>query len=305
MGKIKTYYTFPNLITIPQRGNISIRQKRANKIENKLKYKFNFNLVEVPADFIKNVSEMRATNLSMGEMLLSERVVKSIYTNEPEPNNKYILHTEPSLPRTLPKDSIKKSITPKLQWYDSGWLKKFIKFLLLLIDFFNIPPIGIEVHPGKSDRKQNNYISFSNALQMVFEEIQNSYHYMPIILIENRTGQFIQDGVSIRDFWDYFKKYFPDLVEYIGIILDIQQFFTVTRNDFIQELSLIPFDSLYGIHIHKKHRAPNLNDNIPWKSVFTFLENIRKDRPFFILPEVHHEKQLIETINFIKTNEFI
>ena len=61
--KYPVYYTFPNLSTIKQRGNVSIRWKRSREIEKKINQPFNFNLVEVPADFIKTSKEMRKTGL--------------------------------------------------------------------------------------------------------------------------------------------------------------------------------------------------------------------------------------------------
>jgi len=296
-------FTFPNLSTIPQRGNVSIRWEIANKIERKYNLNIKFDMVEVPADFIKNPREMEKTKLLVGDMLLTEKVIESIYSKETNSTNKYILHTEPSLSRKLPKNVEKKSLTPKLQWYDSNWVFNFKKYLFLLIDHFIKPPIAIEIHPGTSDHKKNNFFSFSMAIERIIKEIKERYNYNPLIMIENRTGHIIQDGENIKYFWNYFKQTYPDISDNFGIILDVQQFFTVTKSNFNNQLALIPPEAVCGAHIHTKHRAPSDNDYIPWNNVFNFLKKVNKNRGLYILPEVHNENQLIPTIKFIIDNQ--
>jgi hypothetical protein len=82
-----------------------------------------------------------------------------------------------------------------------------------------------------------------------------------------------------------------------GIVLDIQQLFTRTRSNLLDELRAIPTGSVKGIHIHStKHRTPSESDPIPWRTVFPWIE----DNPdgVIINPEVHHRKQVHENIHF-------
>ncbi len=295
-------YAFPNLSSIPQRGNISIRLKKAREIEQKNNLKKKFEMVEVPADFTKNQTEMKKTGLIMGEMLLSQNVIESIYEREEFPSNKYILHTEPSLSRSYIVDNKKKSFTPKLQWYDLNWLKNFEKQLFLLIEYFRAPPKAIELHPGISNRGKNTIKTFTKAIQIIIDDIKSKLNLDPLIMIENRTGQIIQDGKSIASFWNYFKREFPNYTSNVGIILDIQQFYTVTKMDFLMQLNKIPLEAIRGAHIHTKHCAPKINDVIPWKVVFNFLKKINESRNLLILPEVHSISHLIKTMNFIYIN---
>ena len=300
--KFSIKFTFPNLSSIPQRGNVSNRLKKAREIEKKNKLKTVFDMVEVPADFTKNQTEMKRSGLSIGEMLLSQHAIESIYEREEFPSNKYILHTEPSLSRPYVVDKKKKSLTPKLLWYDLDWVKNFEKQLFLLIEFFNAPPKAIELHPGISNRGKNSIKTFTKAIQIIVDDVKSKLNQAPLIMIENRTGQIIQDGESIANFWNYFKRELPNYTSDVGIILDIQQFYTVTKSDFLTQLNKIPIEAICGAHIHTKHCAPNIQDVIPWRAVFNFLKKINESRNLFILPEVHSLSHLIKTMNFIDIN---
>lgn len=295
-------YTFPNLVSIPQRGNISTRLKIARDFEKNNKLKAIFDMIEVPADFTKNLTEMKKTGLGIGEMLLSQNAIESIYKKEESPSNRYILHTEPSLSRRYKVDDVKKNFTPKLLWYDLDWLKNFETQLFLLIEFFNAPPKAIELHPGISNRGINTIKTFAKAIQIVVDDIKSKLDETPLIMIENRTGHIIQDGESMASFCNYFKREFPNYTSNVEIILDIQQFYTVTKENFKAELDKIPTEFICGAHIHTKHQAPSLDDLIPWQYVFEFLRSVNKTKDLYILPEVHNEKQLVRTINFIEEN---
>jgi hypothetical protein len=56
--------------------------------------------IEMPADFIKNKTEIELTGLDLGSTLTKEAVVALYEPGTPSKNLAYILHTEPSLPRT-------------------------------------------------------------------------------------------------------------------------------------------------------------------------------------------------------------
>ena len=87
-----------------------------------------------------------------------------------------------------------------------------------------------------------------------------------------------------------------DLKSTLGIILDIQQLFTRTKGNSLDELHAIPAGTVKGLHIHSKHRIPSESDPIPWRDVFPWI----KESPdgVIINPEVHHRKQVHETIQF-------
>ncbi len=84
---------------------------------------------------------------------------------------------------------------------------------------------------------------------------------------DNTFRQHIQNEADINDFWRLFKDKYPDLVRHVGIMLDIQQLYAVTKDNFISEFDKIPKDCLYGAHIHTKHGIPPISDDIPWKHV--------------------------------------
>lgn len=298
--KYKINFTFPNLNTIPQRGNLSIRKQKIRNLENKIGPRIKFSFVEIPADFIKNETESKKAKLGVGGILSSKSEVESIYSIEDKPSNRYILHTEPSLPRTYMDGEKKKTVTPKLCWHDPVWLNQFINQISLIFDYFKKPSLAIEIHPGVSNRNNNTLTTFSKAIDILLTRIKSNYNYYPLIMIENRTGHIIKDGISIFKFWNHFKRNFDSISSYIGIILDIQQFYTVTKENFRAELDKIPKEVICGAHIHTKHQSPSLDDSIPWQYVFEFLRNVNKKRDLYILPEVHNEKNLLSTIDFIE-----
>jgi len=54
----------------------------------------------MPADFIKNKTEIELTGRELGATLTKEAVVALYEPGSPSKDLAYILHTEPSLPRT-------------------------------------------------------------------------------------------------------------------------------------------------------------------------------------------------------------
>lgn len=84
--------------------------------------------------------------------------------------------------------------------------------------------------------------------------------------------------------------------------MDIQQFYTVTKDNFKLEFNKIPKDCLCGLHIHERHRTPEykfIPEDI-WKYISMELELTYIEQNFHILPEVHHAKQVEETYKFCK-----
>jgi len=82
----------------------------------------NCEFIEIPADFIKNKTEIKKTGQKLGEFLKDESI-KKIYSKQNIDNKliKYILHTEPSLPRN---DGFGLRHQAALKWYDEDWINK-------------------------------------------------------------------------------------------------------------------------------------------------------------------------------------
>ena len=117
----------------------------------------------------------------------------------------------------------------------------------------------------------------------------------PVILLENRTEQFLSTEHELTMFATRIAQE-DDLRSTVGIVLDIQQLFTRTRSKFLEELHAIPTGAVKGLHIHSKHRTPSESDPVRWQEVFAWIKNLSDD--VIINPEVHHRKQVPETIKF-------
>ena len=130
-------YVYPNVCEIKQRGGLLERWQLATKL--KCKY------IEIPCDLIKNKTEEEKTKLLIGHFLTNE-AIEALYTKDSyQPSNlKYILHTEPSLPRI---DSYGLPHQVPLQWYNNEWVNKYTKMMISLSKFFKYPPSIIEIHP--------------------------------------------------------------------------------------------------------------------------------------------------------------
>lgn len=92
IGKIKWIY--PNTSELNRsgcRGGLAEREK--------LRKALGFDLVEMPGDYVKNISEMSRTDLALGSPFLVREDVANIYVNNASGPVRYSLHTEPALPR--------------------------------------------------------------------------------------------------------------------------------------------------------------------------------------------------------------
>ena len=87
-------YVYPNTSDLNRggRGGLSVRFELAQSS--------GCEFIEMPADFIKNKTEIELTGLDLGCTLTKEAVVTLYDPGSPSRNLAYILHTEPSLPRT-------------------------------------------------------------------------------------------------------------------------------------------------------------------------------------------------------------
>ncbi|VVB63805.1 Uncharacterised protein [uncultured archaeon] len=286
-------YVFPNLSTMKQRGNIDSRKSKAEYI-NKLFNNDDFKIVEIPADFIKNQTEETKTGL-LPCSFLDNNTVQKLY-DKSFIKSDYILHTEPELYR--PKCS--KRTMPNLNWYDETWLNNFINHVFSIIDYFEQLPYAIEIHPGLAQNGKNNYKAYTNAIKFIFNSFVEKYNRRPLILIENRTNSFIKSGDDISNFWNIFQNLAPELVNNVGIILDIQQLFTSCKLDLKNQIDKIPSDSIKGFHIHRLHRTPKKDDGIDWEYVSHKIKQVENEKIIVLLLEVHREEDLIRSYKFCK-----
>lgn len=280
---VKVSYIYPNVSGITQRGGLLERWELAKELD--------CSYIEVPADFIKNKTEMEKTGLSLGDFLDDEAISILYNRGESTPEGvKYILHTEPSLARN---DGYGLTHQAALKWYSREWTEQLVNMIMSISKFLTIPPKAIEIHPG--DRR-NSFEDISSSIKLLLEVYKREFNIVPLILMENRTGQFISTGETIQSFWEHFSREYPSLKNKAGIVLDVQQLFTVTKKNFLRELDLIPLEAIKGFHIHYKHGVPSNSDEIPWKEVFDRIAELKKD--ILINPEIHHKNKVMNAIKF-------
>jgi len=280
-------FVLPNLSTFTQRGSIVDRSKISEAITREHN-SMQFQMIEIPGDFVKNKTETEKTGLSLGSILTNDSVLK-IYSKEDGISKPYCLHTEPGIPRRIGRISK----TCKLRWFDDSWLNLFFRHVMTIINFLGKSPAVIEVHPGTQQRKNNNMKSLAFGLETLMIRLEEKLGFIPNIFIENRTPHIISSGSDIGEFRDALSSLdFYDRYP-IGIILDIQQLYSKTRGRFVEELWKIPHDIIRGFHIHELHRTPTLKGKIDWYAVREYIESENFKTDLHILPEVHHMNQLI------------
>lgn len=278
-------YVYPNVSGIPQRGGLAERWQLATDA--------GCDYIEIPADFIKNKTEIKKTKLGLGDVLTKDAISILYEKDQALPKDiKYILHTEPSLTR---RDGYGLSHQAPLKWYEKGWVEQFTGMVISISRYFGLSASAIEIHPGD---KRNRFQDILEAIVSLLSQYYKQLGTEPLILLENRTGQFISSGRDIADFWQYVKQNYPEMRDKIGVVLDVQQLYTVTKNRFLNNLELLPIESIKGLHIHYRHRAPSNSDEIPWKDVFTKVRQIEGD--LLINPEIHHKNKVEDAIQFIK-----
>lgn len=247
-------------------------------LENDCRY------VEVPADFIKNPSEERRTGLMLGSVL-DENAIQVLYDPTSSKSSlNYILHTEW-------RDG------PFIKWREPDWRRNLADMLLNLSQYLGGAPSHVEIHPGIG----NNFDDLASGCRELLGTFEEKFSRKPIILLENRTRQFISTGIHLQQFWNYIIRHHSDLKSFVGIVLDIQQLFTASENQpttFLRELAEIPQEAIRGLHIHRRHGPPHLQDPIPWQQVFNQLQGIFPRS--FVNPEVHHRNQVPKTIKFCR-----
>ncbi len=277
-------FVFPNLSGIRQRGGLGSRLEFARDLCCEY--------LELPADFVKNKTEVERTGLEMGSPL-TPAAIAELYDAETGPAPlPYILHTEPSLPR---KDADGVRSQALLRWHDPAWTASLVEMVAGIAERLGAAPAAVEIHPGDRRNREEDLVRAMIAIRAAFEE---RFGAVPAVLLENRTGQCVQDGASITRFWDCLLSSAPGLAGDCGVVLDLQQLFTVTRGRFARDVAALPLDALKAFHVHALHRAPSLDDPIPWREVFSRITQIK--RQVVVNPEVHHLGQVEATIAFCR-----
>jgi hypothetical protein len=277
-------YVFPNVLR--SRGKFSQRCEFAHAV--------GCSYVEIPAHFVRGKIEIGKTGQEIYS-IPTKKSIRYLYGEEPIPANPlpYILHTEAIIKRKSEGSRGKK---PCLHWSNTQWRENFVAMLCNIAEVLGSPAAKIEIHPG-----ERNEISLKNILDSV-EFIISQYTRItgsePEILLENRTSQRVRDGTDIKGLWNLCEENYPQLQNKFGIVLDVSQLLTVTKDNFLQSFAEIPDSCLKGFHIHYQHHPPSSSDPIPWNVVFARIGKLQQD--IIINPEIHHKKPVNNAINFCK-----
>jgi hypothetical protein len=284
---MRASYVYPNVSEQNRHGRGSLLARHALAEET------GCSLVEMPADLIKNKTEVELTGLDLGSFL-NIRAIRALYEYPPQNHNiKYILHTEPSLPRS---DGYGLSHQAALKWHEQAWVESMIEMIISISDYLKAPAAMIEIHPG--DRR-NTCQDLIGACREILNRYNQAVGETPQLLLENRTGQFVSTGDDLADFWGEVVGVPGGLSTAVGIVLDIQQLYTVTREDFERQFSMIPLEAIKGLHVHSRHRTPSLEDRIPWRIVFDRLR--KSEAPLIINPEIHHGSSVPAALAFCRS----
>lgn len=245
-------------------------------------------LVEIPADFVKNRSEVGITDLPIGSFL-DARALKLLYRSDPVPSGcKVVFHTEPEL-----------TVPGQIRWFDRIWVREFIAMQIGLAEHLGVMPFAIEIHPGN---RPNSVADVLDGAASILEAFGKKFGREPLVLLENRTGQVVSDGKHLHDVWQHATSRGDAFTRCFGLVLDIQQLFTQSAgrtrdlSRFSEHFSMVPDGAVKAYHIHHLHRTPTLEDPIPWRAVFQRIRS--KMGPFLINPEIHHATHIPAAIRF-------
>ena len=298
-ANIMINYIFPNFGVFHlgryPRGGLKQRYDTMSRINEKLGSRV-FSIVEMPGNFVKKGESERFEFAKWS--MLNSRITKSLYapTKESFLSLRYILHTEPCFPPSIP-----------LKWYDDEWLPYFIKHIESICDTIGRDKLeAIEIHPGLPQRNQNKIDSLAKATINLVRHFKGT-----LILLENRAGgHIVGSSAEIRQLCIALKAEEPKIFKTFGIVLDLQQIYkrsVLEKCDFREELGSIPKYAVKGVHIHSvgkkagSHQPPTVDDPIDWQVVKRFTNEVRKrNSRLMVLPEVHTEKALIQTLTFCK-----
>ncbi len=276
-------YIYPNVTEIARRGGLLERWGLAEPL--------GCTYVEVPADFIKNRTEVERTGQEIGSML-SRSSVEHLYEQDTGlPGTlAYLLHTEPAIPR---RDQHGRLVKAELRWRDRDWVTAFGDMLLEIEDHLGVPPEIIEIHPG--DRK-NTHADIVEAMHTLIAAHWNAFGVEPLVLLENHSEQSVSTGGRIRAFWETLKRLHPEIAGLAGIALDPWHLRAAAREEFPASIGEVPPEALRGLHIHNNLMLPTVEDTIPWPEVFSAVRSLPGRT--CIKPVVYQKSRVAEAIGF-------
>ncbi len=274
-------YVYPNLASLPQRGSLLERWNLA--------IKEGCDFMEIPADFIKNQTEMERTGLHLGDML-SEREIRLLYAKDADlPSGvEYILHTDPGIPR---RGGGGQFYLPPLEWENARWVESFVDMVVGIERHLGVPAAAIEIHSGA---RSNSLQSLIAAIRLLHEEHFRATKQSCRILVENKVGQAVANAEDMAMLWRMLLD--NGMQDISGIMLDIPNLLKASGKRFASHLDAVPNDSIQGMHIHWRHQAPSMSDPVDWRAVFDKIRSM--EHQIKINPEVFHSTQVGETINF-------
>ncbi len=276
-------YIYPNVTEVAQRGGLLERWRLADAL--------GCTYIEVPADFIKNRTEVERTGQDIGS-ILKRSSIEALYERDTAlpASLAYVLHTEPAIPR---RDGHGRQVQADLRWRDPIWLAAFGDMLLDIEDYIGFPPDIIEIHPGS---RKNRYADIVAAMHALIVVHWNAFGTEPLILLENSTDQSIATAGQIRAFWEILKDLHPEIADLAGIALDPWHLRAAAREEFPEALALVPPEALKAFHIHNNLVPPSAADTIPWREVFSVIENL--PGRVHIKPVVYQRDRVAEAIAF-------
>ncbi|MDN7025959.1 hypothetical protein FGU65_13875 [Methanoculleus sp. FWC-SCC1] len=278
-------FIYPNVASVRQRGGLAERWALADAA--------GCSYVEMPADLVKNRTEVERTGQDVGSFL-SAASIELLYESGGGVDGgvRYILHTEPSVPRRDGYDLVTQ--TP-LRWYDDAWVTTFVEMLLGIEEFLGSPAAAVEIHPGDA---RNTHEDLILAVDDIVEAHESAFGFAPLVLLENRTNQIIADGADMAAFWDCIRTEAPETACRFGFVIDLQQLYAVTRGRLAAAFSEVPQRAIAGLHVHHRHRCPSPSDPIAWEDVFAVVRKI--DRPLLVTPAVHDARRVQDAMGFCR-----
>lgn len=275
-------YIYPNVTEATQRGGLLERWRLAEPLGCRY--------IEIPADFIKNQTEVERTGQDIGSML-NRSSVELLYDRDTTLPGalRYLLHTEPAIPRRTPHG---RQATASLRWRDPDWVAAFGDMLLEIEDVLGIPPEIIEIHPG--DRK-NTHADIIAGMHALIVTHWNAFGAEPLVLLEHHKDQGISTASQMRMFWATLNDLHPEIAGLAGIVLDPWHLHAAAKEEFPGSLGEVPPDALQAFHIHNDLRPPSVADSLPWPQVFETIGGVKTPR---IKPVVYQKSRVPGAIAF-------
>ncbi|HQD25082.1 hypothetical protein [Methanoculleus sp. DTU007] len=276
-------YIYPNVTEVAQRSGLLERWHLAEPL--------GCTYIEIPADFIKNKTEVERTGQEIGSMLTRSSIEHLYEQDQNLPATlAYIMHTEPAIPR---RDQHGRQVKAELRWWDPEWVAALGDMLLEIEDYLGVPPDIIEIHPGG---RKNTPADIVSAMHTLVAAHWNAFGIEPLVLVENHKDQGISTAKQVQTLWTRLKEHRPEIAGLAGIALDPWYLHAVEGDEFIRSLTQIPQEALRAFHIHNDLMPPSRADPIPWSEVFSMIGDL-PTRPC-IKPVVYQKDRVAEAISF-------